>query len=60
MSGTEGGRKHLLHKERKTHKNGNVKNEIKEKPQPFMLLQPLYMATHEFTAVERRLGVVLS
>lgn len=29
--------------------------EIKEKPQPFMLLWPLDMAIHEFTAVEQRL-----
>lgn len=32
-----------------------TKNEIKEKPQAFMLLWPLDMAIHEFTAVEQRL-----
>lgn len=52
-SGTAGGRKQLLRKGKP--RKMETKNEIKEKPQPFMLLWPLDMAIHEFTAVEQRL-----
>lgn len=54
-SGTAGGRKQLLHKGRP--RKMETKNEIKEKPQAFMLLWPLDMAIYEFTAVEQRLVV---
>lgn len=54
-SGTSGGRKQLLHKEKP--RKMETKSKIKEKPQPVMLLWPLHVAIHEFAAVEQILVV---